>query len=82
MYKLQNINPISPIPKFTLGIIQIIVKSISTSFQCLVQYKIKLSVQFQYLTFQPDSEVRDVYEIKVFASIWVYTSFLLIGYAI
>ena len=36
-YKSQNINPISPTPKFTLGIIQIKVNSISTSFQCLVQ---------------------------------------------
>ena len=36
-YKSQNINTISPTPKFTLGIIQIKVKSLSTSFQCLVQ---------------------------------------------
>ena len=36
-YKSQNINPISPTPKFTLGIIQINVKSLSTSFQWLVQ---------------------------------------------
>ena len=36
-YLSQNINLISPTPKFTLGIIQIIVKSISTIFQCLVQ---------------------------------------------
>ena len=33
-YKSQNINPISPTPKLTLGIIQIKVKSLSTSFQC------------------------------------------------
>ena len=33
-YKSQNINPISPAPNFTLGIIQIKVKSLSTSFQC------------------------------------------------
>ena len=46
-YKSQNINPISPTPKFTLGIIQIKVKSLSTSFQWLVQSKINLSVQFQ-----------------------------------
>ena len=32
-YKSQNINPISHTPKFTLGIIQIKVISISTSFQ-------------------------------------------------
>ena len=31
-YKSQNINPISPTPKFTLDIIQIKVKSLSTSF--------------------------------------------------
>ena len=42
--KSQNINPISPTPKFTFGIIQIKVKSLSTSFQLLVQYKINLSV--------------------------------------
>ena len=36
-YKSQNINTISPTPKFTLGIIQIKVKSLSTSFQCLFQ---------------------------------------------
>ena len=42
--KSQNINPISPTPKFTFGIIQIKVKSLSASFQWLVQYKIILSV--------------------------------------
>ena len=42
--KSQNINPISPTPKFTFGIIQIKVKSLSASFQWLVQYKINLSV--------------------------------------
>ena len=42
--QLQNINPISPTPKFTFGIIQINVKSLSTSFQWLVQYKINISV--------------------------------------
>ena len=42
--KSQNINPISPTPKFTFGIIQIKVKSLSSSFQWLVQYKINLSV--------------------------------------
>ena len=46
--KSQNINPISPTHKFTFGItfgiIQIKVKSLSTSFQWLVQYKIKVSV--------------------------------------
>ena len=36
-YKSQNINPISPTPKFTLGIIPIEVKSLSTSFQWLVK---------------------------------------------
>ena len=44
IYKSQNINPISPTPKFTFGIIQIKVKSLSTSFQWLVQYKINLFV--------------------------------------
>ena len=38
-YKSQNINPISPTPKFTLGIIQIKVKSLSTSYQWLVHKK-------------------------------------------
>ena len=42
--KSQNINPISLTPKFTFGIIQIKVKSLLTSFQWLVQYKINLSV--------------------------------------
>ena len=37
--KSQNINPISPTPKFTFGIIQIKDKSLSTSFQWLVLYK-------------------------------------------
>ena len=32
-YKSQSIKHISPTPKFTLGIIQIKVKSLSTSFQ-------------------------------------------------
>ena len=40
----KNINPFSPTPKFTFSIIQIKVKSLSTSFQWLVQYKINLSV--------------------------------------
>ena len=39
----RNINPISPTSKFNFGIIQIKVKSLSTSFQWLVQYKINLS---------------------------------------
>ena len=42
--KLQNKNHISPTQKFTFGIIQIKIKSLSTSFQWLVQYKINLSV--------------------------------------
>ena len=36
-YKSQNINPIFPTPKLTLGIIQIKVESLATKFQCLVQ---------------------------------------------
>ena len=36
-YKSQNLNQIFLTPKFSLGIIQIKVISISTSFQCLVQ---------------------------------------------
>ena len=36
-YKSQNINTIFPTPKFTLRIIQIKVKSLSTSFQWLVK---------------------------------------------
>ena len=36
-HTLQNINPISPTPKITLGIIQIKVKSLVASFQCVVQ---------------------------------------------
>ena len=61
--KSQNINPISPTPKFTFGIIQIKVKSLSTSFQWLVQYKINLSVRLR-----PDLGVRGVCKVKVFAS--------------
>ena len=61
--KSQNINPISPTPKFTFVIIQIKVKSLSTSFQWLVLYKINLSVWLQ-----PDLEVRGVCKVKVFAS--------------
>ena len=36
-YKSQNINTISPTPRFNLGIIQIKGKSLSTSFQCFVK---------------------------------------------
>ena len=60
-YKSQNINPISPTSKFTLGIIQIIVKSILTIFSMLSSKKINLSVQYQYLT-------RGVCKVKVVAS--------------
>ena len=42
--KSQNINPIFPTSKFTFGIIQMKIKSLSTSFHWLVQYKINLSV--------------------------------------
>ena len=42
--KSQNINRISPTTKFTFGIIQIKVKSLSTSFQWLDQYQMNLSV--------------------------------------
>ena len=75
----QNLNPISPTSKFTLGIMQIIVKCLSASFQCLVKKKkINISVQFQYLAFQPHPEVRGVCMEKFFASMLVYTSFPLI----
>ena len=47
-YKSQNINPSSPSPKFTLGIIKIKVKSLSTSFRW--SDKNNLSLQLQYLT--------------------------------
>ena len=40
--KSQNINPISPTPKFTFGIIQIKVKSLSTSFQVISSIQNKL----------------------------------------
>ena len=49
-YKSQNINPISPTPKFTLSIIQIKVKTYQLVFSGKVNKKINLSVQFQYLT--------------------------------
>ena len=38
----QNINPISPTPKFTFGIIQIKVKSLSTSFSVVSSIQNKL----------------------------------------
>ena len=53
--KSQNINLISPSPKFNFYIIQIIIKSLST-FLVLSPIKIYLPVQFLYLTFQPDHE--------------------------
>ena len=71
--KSQNINPISPTRKFTLGIIEIIIKSLSTIFSAWFN-KIYLSVQFQYLTFQPNPKVRGVCKVKVFASMLVDTS--------
>ena len=61
--KSQTINPISPSPKFTFAIIQIKVKSLSTSFQWLVQYKINLSVWLR-----PGLEVRGVCKVKPFTS--------------
>ena len=56
-YKSQNINPTSPTPKFIFGIIMITVKSLSAFFSAKFN-KINLSVQFQYLIFQPEPEVR------------------------
>ena len=53
MYKSQNINPIFPTPKFTLGIIQII-------FQVQVLSSIKNKLISTISTFQPDPEVRGV----------------------
>ena len=35
-FNSKNINPISPTPKFNFGIIQTKVKSLPTSFQCLI----------------------------------------------
>ena len=43
-FKSQNMNPVSPTPEFNFGIIHTKVKSLPTSFQCLIQNKIKLSV--------------------------------------
>ena len=57
--KSQNINPISPTPKFTFGIIQIKVKSLSTSFQWLVQNK-----YIFFVLFRPDLEVRGACKVK------------------
>ena len=69
-YKSQNINHISPTPKFNMGTIEIIVEILSTIFQCLVQLKNKT-----YLTFLRDPEVRCVCKIKLFASMLVYNKF-------
>ena len=49
--KSQNINRYSPTPMFNFGII----KRLSTIL-VLSSIKIYLSIQFQYLTFQPDLE--------------------------
>ena len=38
-YESQDIIPFSPTPKFNFGIMQIKVKSLSPSFQCLVKKK-------------------------------------------
>ena len=69
IYKLQNINPISPSPKFTLGIIQIIVKSMS-AILVLSLIKYKITVQFQNMTFRPDPEVRVVCKVIIWLLCW------------
>ena len=60
---------ISPNPKYKLGIIQIIIKSMSMT---LVLSSIKCTY---HLTFQPDPEVRGMCKFEVFASMLVFTSF-------
>ena len=72
--KSENINLISPTPMFNLGIIKIIVKSLST-IVVLSLIKIYLSEHYQYLTFQPDPKVRSMLMVKGFASMYIYTSF-------
>ena len=75
--KSPNINLITQTPKFTVGIIQIISKSILTIL-LLNSIQIYLYVPFQYLTLQPDPEVRGVCKVKVVGSMLVYITFLLI----
>ena len=57
--KSQNVYLISTTPKFILGIIKIIIKRMSTIL-ALSSIKINSSVQFQYLTFQSNPEIRGV----------------------
>ena len=70
----QNINPISLTPKFTFGVIQIIIKACQL-FLVLISIKNTLFVQFQYLTFPMDPEVRSMCKVRDSASILMYTSF-------
>ena len=67
--KLQDINPISPTPRLNFGIIQIIIKSLST-ISVLSSIKIYFSVQ--YLSFQPDQDSgilsKGVCKVNVFFS--------------
>ena len=56
-------------------------KNVKKTFEILrseITLLMDLYVQFQYLTFQPDTEVRGVCKVKVFASVLVYTSLPLI----
>ena len=75
VYFRENTNSICPTPKFTLVIIQIKVKSLS-SFLHLVQLKLNLSeVNTFNIRLQPDPEVRGVCEVNLFAFMLAYTSF-------
>ena len=79
-FKSQNVNSISPTPKFNLAIIHIIIKSMLTIFSGSGSSikDIYLSVYLQYLTFQSGPDVRSVCKVKVFVYMLVYISFHLI----
>ena len=72
-YKSQNINPISPTTKFTLGIIQIKIKAYQLVFSAKFNKKQTYLYNFN-IWLQPDLEARGVCMVKVFASMLVYTS--------
>ena len=66
------------VPVTSYSEVKYVLKSLLSSFHWLVFKKINLSVQYQYLTFQPDPDMRGVFKDIVFASMLDYTSFPLI----
>ena len=76
-YKSQNIDPISPTPKFSLGIMQIKIKSISTMFSVVNSINKKLICTISISDFNL-TQKSGVCKVKVFASMLVYDYFPLI----